>query len=116
MAEQKRSRTQSVGDHQPIREEEELTIEEIIDRHLDSWVLMRVTGHDEDHWPAKGFVIATAATQREADAVLDGMFEANPKPRREGRPLYAFWAWPEPSLAEFEAFLQERLSSAKPPA
>ena len=110
-----RTRTQPGGDLQPIPDEE-LTIEEIIDRHLDRWVLMRVTGHDEDHWPAKGYVIATAATQREADAVLEKMIETKPKPRRDGCPLYAFWAQPDIGPAEFEALLQELLSSAKPPA
>ena len=111
-----RLRLRPAVDDQPILGEE-LTIEQIIDRHRDQWVVMRVTGHDEDHWPAKGHVLVSAPRQRQALDELERLVAAHPETRRKGQPLYSFFAQPDIGPGpEFDAFLQELLSSAKPPS
>ena len=60
------SRTTGVADQQAHGAASgPLSLDEIIARYGGQWVLMRVTGHDEDWWPAEGYVVAHASTQEE---------------------------------------------------
>ena len=66
-----------------------LSLDKIIARFRGEWVLMRVTGHDEEHWPSEGYVLAHAPTQ---GALLEAEEKA-PQPIA-GQPYYAFFAEP----------------------
>ena len=116
MAGGERSRTHPALKGRPILGDE-LTIEEIIDRHRDQWVVMRVTGRDEDHWPVKGIVLVVARRQQEALDELERLVAVHPETRRKGQPVCSFLAQPDIGPGpEFDALLEELLSSAKPPA
>src|SRR6266508_292831 len=79
-----------------------LTLEEIIARFRGEGVLMRVTEHDEDHWPAKGYLMAHASSQQ---AILEDQERA---PRATvGQPYYTCFAQPDiTSGAEYEEAVQ----------
>lgn len=44
--------------------EEILSLDEVVARHTDRWVLLRVTSFDEHHQPAAGQVVAVADSDR----------------------------------------------------
>lgn len=82
------ARTTGVADHLTQGTESgPLSLDEIIDRYGGEWVLMRVTGHDEDWWPAEGFVVAHASSQAE---LLEA--EEQAPPATPGQPYCAFFA------------------------
>lgn len=64
-----------------------LSLDEIIDRYGGEWILMRVTGHDEEHWPAEGYIVARAASQEE---LLEA--EELAPPPTPGQPYCSFLA------------------------
>jgi hypothetical protein len=68
---------------------------EIVARFEGEWILMRVTEHDEDHWPAAGHVISHAPGQ--ADVIRALATRERPPTRSTARPnlpLYVFRAVP----------------------
>lgn len=114
MARRTRASTQAVGDPQSIYGDE-FTIDEIIDRHRDRWVVMLVSGYDDDYWPAKGYVIVSARRQQAALDELERLADDQPLPRWGGFPIYSFLAQPDIGPAEFEAFLQQLLTEGRTP-
>ena len=69
---------------------------DIIARYEGEWLLVRVTAHDEDHWPAKSRVLVHAPRQEDIVRAL-----AARGPLAEGSsavpflPLYSFRAIPD---------------------
>jgi hypothetical protein len=75
---------------QSARNEEVLTIDEMIERYYGEWILMRVLERDEDYFPMKGQVVLHAKTKAE---LLKA--EAQAPPAIAGQPYYTFPAIPD---------------------
>jgi hypothetical protein len=71
---------------------EPLSIDEVMDRYRGEWVLMRVTEHDADGWPVRGYVTVHAPKQND---MLDEMERQPTAPEHARLPLYSFLAEPE---------------------
>jgi hypothetical protein len=60
----------------PIDPKHEYTVDEVIELCRDQWILMRVTGFDDHHRPAKGFVLAHSFRRAE----ISRAFALEPRP------------------------------------
>ena len=73
----------------------ELTVDEVIALHRDEWILMKVTGFDEDGWPKKGFVLAHSPRRDDiSKALAEEPPRAEPRPGTPHEPYYVFNAFP----------------------
>jgi hypothetical protein len=96
-------------------ERREYTCDEAIARFYGEWILMKVTGFDEYHEPARGYVITHSPRRRDISDAL-----GQEPPRSElppgSPPYYIFKAFPSVHVDEsYEAaaarFAQERAAA-----
>jgi hypothetical protein len=78
----------------PIEPAHEYTVDEVIARCRDQWILMRVTGFDDRHNPARGIVLAHSFRRAEISRAL----------AQEPLPAAAASDAPRPMYAIFRAF------------
>jgi hypothetical protein len=69
---------------------EPLSLEEVIARYIDKWVLLRITGWDEHHIPSEGHVIAHGSRGRVGKVLA----ELAATPEKWDPPYYIFCAYP----------------------
>ena len=73
-----------------------MTVNEVIARHRDEWILMKVTGFDDEGWPERGYLLAHSPRR---SRYLAAHLPRKP-PRTESppdapyRPFYVFNAFP----------------------
>ncbi len=73
----------------------ERTVDETIALHRDEWILMKVTGFDEDGWPEKGFVLAHSPRRSDiSDALAKEPPRTERAPDAPYQPYYVFNAFP----------------------
>lgn len=63
----------------------------MIERHRGEWILMRVTEHDEDGWPARGFLLDHTSTKNES---IESLRHWASTLARDGGPFYSFYGEP----------------------
>jgi hypothetical protein len=68
---------------------EELSVDQIMDRFPGEWILMYATRYDEDYWPTHGYVTAHAARQQD---MLDEMERQPTGPEHARLRLHSFFA------------------------
>lgn len=69
---------------------EAMTIDEIEERFAGEWILMRISGYDEDNCPERGYLLDRASTQEE---ILNAWTRRVPLLKDgNGWPLYSFLA------------------------
>jgi hypothetical protein len=73
----------------------ERTVEETIKLHRGEWILMKVTGFDEDGWPERGFVLAHSPRRGDiSKALRKEPPRADRGPDAPYEPYYVFRAFP----------------------
>jgi hypothetical protein len=86
----------------------EYTVEEVIERCRDEWVLMQVTGLDDRHRPARGVVLAHSFVRADISWRLAEEPPRNNQPDAVNRPYYIFRALPRiETRAELERAIAE---------
>jgi hypothetical protein len=72
-----------------------LPMAEIVARYEGEWILVRVTEHDEDHWPAAGQILVHALRQQDVVRMLAPRepWSTN-SPTAPNQPLFMFRAVP----------------------
>ena len=75
-----------------------LTVNEIIARHRDEWILMRVTGFDAEGWPERGYLLAHSPRRGDiSDALAKEPRRSDMAPDAPYQPTYVFNAFPRSS-------------------
>jgi hypothetical protein len=86
-------RTASEGATSDLSQDQ--TIAEIVAQYSGEWVLMRVTGYDENHWPATGFVVAHSPDEEAlSTASIPAPYSGPESADTLGQRLYFFRAVP----------------------
>ena len=72
-----------------------LTVDETIARYRGDWILMKVTGFDEDGWPGQGYVLAHSPRRGDiSKALTKEPPRAERSPDAPYDPYYIFKAFP----------------------
>lgn len=87
--------TASVDDLAAPNGPPELSVEEVIACHRDEWILMRVTGFDEDGWPERGYLLAHSPRRGDVSEALAGdPLRSDATADAPNQPTYIFNAFP----------------------
>jgi uncharacterized protein (DUF2336 family) len=95
-----------------------MTVDDAIARFRGDWVLMKVTDHDDAHWPTQGYVLAHSADRAAISAALAlEPPRSSVAPGAATQPYYVFRAYPRlRSGPEYQAattrFLSDLLTAA----
>ena len=104
------------ADRKPAEPPAERTVDETIALYRDEWILMKVSGFDEDGWPERGLVLAHSPHRGDISKAL-----AKEPPRSERppdapyEPYYIYNAFPRGRGPILELSTDEPQPSSNPP-